>query len=125
MNRKQIIILIVVFLSVILISAVSVYLIRSDNHNRVLKVNNGLKVGEYTLNYGVYKGIEKEYNADTDTIEDKEITLVLSKNKVNDAFYQVKGMSLYVNNYEMYKVVANNKIKLLAGEGVDFEYEGK
>ena len=34
-------------------------------------------------------------------------------------------MSLYINGYEMYKVIANDKIKLLAGEGVNFEYERK
>ena len=55
----------------------------------------------------------------------KEIILNLSKNKINDEVYEVKGMSLYINGYEMYKVIANNKIKLLTGEGVDFEYEKK
>ena len=53
------------------------------------------------------------------------IILNLSKYKINDEFYEIKGMSLYINGYEMYKVIANDKIKLLAGEGVDFEYERK
>lgn len=121
MSKKEFLILIIVFLSVIAISALSIYFI--FNKDESSKISNVLKVGDYTLQYGQYKGIEEEYNADTQTLEKKEIILNLSKNKINDEFYEVKGMSLYINGYEMYKVIANDKIKLLAGEGVDFEYE--
>ena len=121
MSKKEFLILIIVFLSVIAISALSIYFI--FNKDESPKISNVLKVGDYTLQYGQYKGIEEEYNADTQTLEKKEIILNLSKNKINDEFYELKGMSLYINGYEMYKVIANDKIKLLAGEGVDFEYE--
>lgn len=121
MSKKEFLILIIVFISVIVISALSIYFI--FNKDESSKISNVLKVGDYTLQYGYYKGIEEEYNADTQTLEKKEIILNLSKNKINDEFYEVKGMSLYINGYEMYKVIANDKIKLLAGEGVDFEYE--
>ena len=121
MSKKEFLILIIVFLSVIAISALSIYFI--FNKDESSKISNVLKVGDYTLQYGQYKGIEEEYNADTQTLEKKEIILNLSKNKINDEFYEVKGMSLYINGYEMYKVIANDKINLLAGEGVDFEYE--
>lgn len=121
MSKKEFLILIIVFISVIAISALSIYFI--FNKDESPKISNVLKVGDYTLQYGQYKGIEEEYNADTQTLEKKEIILNLSKNKINDEFYEVKGMSLYINGYEMYKVIANDKIKLLAGEGVDFEYE--
>lgn len=121
MSKKEFLILIIVFISVIVISALSIYFIFNKDENP--KISNVLKVGDYTLQYGQYKGIEEEYNADTQTLEKKEIILNLSKNKINDEFYEVKGMSLYINGYEMYKVIANDKIKLLAGEGVDFEYE--
>lgn len=121
MSKKEFLILIIVFISVIAISALSIYFI--FNKDESSKISNVLKVGDYTLQYGQYKGIEEEYNADTQTLEKKEIILNLSKNKINDEFYEVKGMSLYINGYEMYKVIANDKIKLLAGEGVDFEYE--
>ena len=121
MSKKEFLILIIVFISVIAISALSIYFIFNKDENP--KISNVLKVGDYTLQYGQYKGIEEEYNADTQTLEKKEIILNLSKNKINDEFYEVKGMSLYINGYEMYKVIANDKIKLLAGEGVDFEYE--
>ena len=123
MSKKEFLILIIVFISVIAISALSIYFI--FNKDESPKISNVLKVGDYTLQYGQYKGIEEEYNADTQTVEKKEIILNLSKNKINDEFYEVKGMSLYINGYEMYKVIANDKIKLLAGEGVDFEYERK
>lgn len=123
MSKKEFLILIIVFISVIAISALSIYFI--FNKDESPKISNVLKVGDYTLQYGQYKGIEEEYNADTQTLEKKEIILNLSKNKINDEFYEVKGMSLYINGYEMYKVIANDKIKLLAGEGVDFEYERK
>ena len=121
MSKKEFLILIIVFISVIAISALSIYFIFNKDENP--KISNVLKVGDYTLQYGQYKGVEEEYNADTQTLEKKEIILNLSKNKINDEFYEVKGMSLYINGYEMYKVIANDKIKLLAGEGVDFEYE--
>ena len=121
MSKKEFLILIIVFISVIAISALSIYFI--FNKDESPKISNVLKVGDYTLQYGQYKGIEEEYNADTQTLEKKEIILNLSKNKINHEFYEVKGMSLYINGYEMYKVIANDKIKLLAGEGVDFEYE--
>ena len=121
MSKKEFLILIIVFISVIAISALSIYFI--FNKDESPKISNVLKVGDYTLQYGQYKGIEEEYNADTQTLEKKEIILNLSKNKINDEFYEVKGMSLYINGYEMYKVIANDKIKLLAGEGVEFEYE--
>ena len=120
-SKKEFLILIIVFISVIVISALSIYFIFNKDENP--KISNVLKVGDYTLQYGQYKGVEEEYNADTQTLEKKEIILNLSKNKINDEFYEVKGMSLYINGYEMYKVIANDKIKLLAGEGVDFEYE--
>ena len=129
MSKKEILFLIIVFLSVIIISSLSIYFIFNNNHGKNTdessKISNVLKVGDYTLRYGQYKGIEKEYTADTQTLEKKEIILNLSKYKINDEFYEIKGISLYINGYEMYKVIANDKIKLLAGKGIDFEYERK
>lgn len=129
MSKKEFIFLIIVFLSVIVISTLSTYFIFNKNHSKNIdessKTINSLKVGNYTLRYGQYKGIEEEYNTDTQKLEKREIKLNLSKNKINDERYEVKGMSLYINGYEMYKVIANDKIKLLAGKGIDFEYERK
>ena len=75
MSKKEFLILIIVFLSVIVISSLSIYFIFNKNHGKNIdessKISNVLKVGDYTLRYGQYKGIEKEYNADTQTVEKK------------------------------------------------------
>ena len=128
LSKKEIIILVIVFLIVVAISTVTIYSIinKKPSGNGVDdKVSNTLKVGNYSLKYGTYKGMETEYNHDTKKTEKKEIKLVLSKDKINDTKYEVKGTSLYVNGYEMYKVIANNKMELLAGEGVELVYEEK
>ena len=128
MSKKEIIILVIVFLLVVSISTVSIYFIinKKPSGNSVnTSTNSLLKVGKYSLEYGTYKGTESEYNLDTEKVEKKEIKVVLSNNKINDTKYEVKGTSLYVNGYEMYKVIANNKMELLAGEGVELVYEGK
>lgn len=128
MSKKEILILVIVFFAVICISTVSVYFIINNNSSEK-ETNNVdtsvLKVGEYSLKYGLYKGIETEYNPDTEKVDKKEITFDLSESKINGETYEVKGMYLYVNGYQMYKVISNNKIELLAGEGVEFEYGGK
>ena len=132
LSKKEILILVIVFLVVVPISALSIYTIinktpgkTKENKVNSLTTNNVLKVGEYSLKYGTYKGIENEYDPDTEKVEKKEIKLVLSKSEINGEKYEVKGMSLFVNGYEMYKVIANNKMELLAGEGVELVYEGK
>ncbi len=128
MSKKEIIILVIVFLLVVSISTVSIYFIinkKPSGNSDDNPTNSVLKVGKYSLEYGTYKGTESEYNPDTEKVEKKEIKVVLSNNKINDTKYEVKGTSLYVNGYEMYKVIANNKMELLAGEGVELVYEGK
>ena len=127
MSKKQIIILIIAFVSIVFISAISIYSLsnkNTTNNNPKDKTSKILEIGNYKLHYGNYKGIEKEYDNDTETITEKEIIFNLSKERINGEIYEVKGMSLYVNGYEMYKVIANDKVELLAGEGVEFVYEG-
>ena len=122
MSKKQIIILVIVFVLVALISTISIYLLLNPKNK---STSNDLKVGKYTLTYGKYKGTETEYDNDTNKVISKEIKIELTKDKINNEDYIVKGESLYVNGFELYKVVSNNKILLLAGEGVEFIYEGK
>lgn len=122
MSKKQIIILVIVFVLVALISTISIYLLLNPKNK---STSNDLKVGNYTLTYGKYKGTETEYDNNTNKVISKEIKIELTKDKINNEDYIVKGESLYVNGFELYKVVSNNKILLLAGEGVEFIYEGK
>ena len=75
MSKKEFLILIIVFLSVIVIATLSMYFIFNKTTDESSKINNVLKVGDYTLRYGHYKGIEKQYTADTQTLEKKEIIL--------------------------------------------------
>ncbi len=72
MSKKEIIILIIVFLLVIVISALSIYYIFNKSYDEGSKNSNILKVGEYTLRYGKYKGVEEEYNVDTAAIEKRD-----------------------------------------------------
>ena len=130
MSKKEISILVIVFLSVLVISTLTIYSVMNKTpsekkENKTEKVEDTLKIGKYSLKYGTYKGSETEYNPDTKKVYKKEVTITLSKDKINGEYYIVKGTSLYVNGYELYKVTANNKIEQLAGEGVEFEYEGK
>ena len=130
MSKKEISILVIVFLCVLIVSTVSIYSVMNKTpsekkENNTEKVEDTLKIGKYILKYGTYKGSETEYNTDTKKVYKKETKITLSKDKINGEYYIVKGTSLYVNGYELYKVVANNKIEQLAGEGVEFEYEGK
>ena len=50
--------------------------------------------------------------------------ITLTKKKINGTSYEVKGNKIYVNGFEMYEVPADNKMVLLAGEGVEYNYEG-
>ena len=132
MSKKEIFILVIAFIVVTFASTILIYFIinKSPSDKKENSADNStspsaLRVGSYSLKYGTYKGFENEYNPDTEKIEKKEKTLTLTNTKINSENYEVKGMSLYVNGYEMYKVIANNKIELLAGEGIEFEYEGK
>ena len=124
MKKNEIIILVIVFLSGIFVSSSLVFFLHNKditNH----KATNVLELDNYTLSYGKYKGIEKEYDVESESVKEKELIIILTKDKINNEIYKAKGNSLFVNNYEMYKVIANNKLLLLAGEGVEFEYVEK
>ena len=86
-----------------------------------------LKVGKYKLKYGTYKGIEEEYDPDTDKTIKMEIKIELNKDKMivngNSMNYKVKDDNyIYINEVKMYEVTANNEFTLIAGAGIDFEY---
>ena len=132
MNNKEKLFLSLIFVGVLLISSISSYYIfkphdvlndNTQEEKKDTKQIEVLKVGAYTLNYGTYKGIEEYYDQDTGKTEKKEKTLTLTKQTINGEKYEVKENMLYVNGYSLYEVKGNNKLFLLAGSGVEYNYE--
>ena len=94
---------------------------------KIDKKEEYLKVGKYKLKYGTYKGIEEEYDPDTDKTIKMEIKIELNKDKMivngNSMNYKVKDDNyIYINEVKMYEVTANNEFTLIAGAGIDFKY---
>ena len=125
MNIKKVIILIVIFILTLLFSSLLSYFIL--NHDKMIKPqsNNTITIGNYSLKYGNYVGYEEEYDYDNDKVEKKKKTILFTKDKINNDAYKINGNKLQVNGFDLYEVVANNKFILLAGEGVEFNYEEK
>lgn len=129
MSKKQIVILCIVGVCVTLIFTIGAFLVtKNSNTKEENKVSTKLKVGQYELEYGIYIGEESEYNSDTGKVEKKEIKLELN----NDNSYTINGTKttftiikdkLYVDGNEMIEVTDNNKLTLLAGSGVEFNYK--
>lgn len=78
-----------------------------------------LKVGSYTLQYGTYKGVEPTEEGK------KEVKLTLTKDGINYEEYEVKDNNIYVENLPMYEVTGNNKLLLMAGSGIEYEFVGE
>ena len=122
MKTKEIIILIVIFVSIFLLSTLSTYLLLNIDQSSEKQTEDVLNLENYTLKYGRYIGYESEH--ENDKVEKKKVMITLTKKKINGTSYEVKGNKIYVNGFEMYEVPADNKMVLLAGEGVEYNYEG-
>ena len=123
---KKLILSLSVFLFTIMLicSPVNAY------HSSFLKQNKQhcqVKVENYTLACGIYKGYETVYNNDTQKTMKKEVIAILGKNTITinsiTSKFKIKNNKLYVNGYEMYEVIGNNKFHLLAGGGIYFNHE--
>ena len=125
MSRKEIIILIVVGIGCMLLSGVLSYIIASPKNTK--EDVNILQVGKYNLHFGTYKGVEEEYDPDTQKINKKDVTLILSKDSIEQngikQKYTIKENSIYIEGTEMYQIISNDKMMLLAGAGMEFKYE--
>ena len=91
------------------------------------KEEDYLTVGKYKLKYGTYKGINKQYDETTGKTKDVEMTLELTKTKittngVSNSYVTKSDGYIYINNTQMYEVTGDNKMTLLAGAGVEFEF---
>ena len=83
------------------------------------KEENVLKVGNYTLQYGTYKGVEPTEEGN------KEVKLTLTKDGINYEEYTVKDNKIYIENIPFYEVTGNNKLLLMAGSGIEYEFVGE
>lgn len=97
-----------------------------------------LKVGDYTLSYGTYTGVNIEYDWDDEAgkmVETSrtEITLKLNSDNTYELSgekhsYTLVGKDIVVpdfNNSIMFRPIGNDKIELQVGAGVDLTYSGK
>ena len=129
MNKKQIIILVVVGVVLFIATFAGVYILKTNDDGKPKKkeekIKDAIVLKDYTVKYGTYIGEEKEYNPDTDKIDTKKVKIEVTKDTINNEKYTVKENSLYVNGYILYEVTANNEFKLLAGSGIDYKLEGK
>lgn len=121
MNKKQIFILIGVFL-VIFLGIITIFvIIPSINSNKLV-------IGNFSLKYGLYEGIEKEYDPDLGkVIETKKELLLLNEDelKMGDTVYPftIRGNKLYVYGTEYFEVTKNNNLTLVIGGGIDYEWK--
>ena len=86
-----------------------------------------IKADGYTLECGKYKGYETDYNHETKKPFKKLVTAEIGKNKITingiTTKLKVKGNKLYIKKTEMYELIGNNKLLMLAGGGIVFEHE--
>lgn len=133
MDKKQIVLITIVGLVIISLTIGVMYKISNKDNN--FKGNgkteekqriNEINVGNYTIKYGKYKGVIEEYNPDTETMDKEivyiEITNTMIKKDGNALTYSIKGDKLNTGNGLEYEVIANNKIELLVGGGIIYEY---
>ena len=128
MSKKEIGIIILIGFVIFLITIGIMYMALNNNS----KVQNKdsmekITVGNYTINFGKYKGIEEEYNPGTESMNKKEVFLEISQTMIkngNSETYEIKNNKLVISSGIEYQVLANNKIELLVGGGIIYEYQG-
>ena len=124
MNKKQIIILIIVGIAIFCATFAGVYLMQTNDDNKP-KEKAYLKLKDYKLDFGTYIGEEKEYDPEEEKITSKKVEIVLTKDTIGDQKYTVKDNSLYVksdgSDVEMYEATNNNEFTLLAGAGIKYK----
>lgn len=136
--NKTIIITIAVGTVLAFISGFVTYQITINNQNNSVNLNKSsksLKVGDYSLQFGTYKGYNIEYDWDDKSqkmIEKSRNELILKLNSNNTYElsgekhkFSVVGLDIIVpdfNNNTMIKVVGNNKIMLQIGSGIEMTY---
>lgn len=136
MNKKEIIIIIVIGLLAILLSFFIVYSLKSKTEQpdtpvkktekkKTQNTDGDLVVGDYSLKFGTYKGMEEEYDPDTEKVKKTEVILEINKDELiyngEASSYEIKGNYIYAGQI-MYEVTDNNVLVLQAGAGIKFKY---
>lgn len=140
-NKKNIIIILVIANILAFITGFITYKItinsKANQNNSTVstKSSKTLKVGDYLLEFGTYKGYNIEYDWDEKNqqkIEKSRNELILKLN--SDKTYELSGEKHKfqvidseiivpdLNNNAILKVVANNKIILQVGSGIEMVY---
>ena len=127
MSKKQIIIIVIVGIVTFLLTFSLTYELLGNKDKILSSDDTVLKLDNYTLKYGKYTGIEEAYNQDNGKVIKTESKMELTKKeiKVNSykSTYSVKGNKLITSSGIEYEVFDNNKLRLLAGSGIEYGYE--
>jgi hypothetical protein len=129
MERKHIIITVIVGLLVLGVTIGIMYFAYNKKSSLPKETAKKieLKVGNYTLKYGKYKGQEVDYNPDSVQVHYKDVYLELTETMIiindNKQTYKIEDNKIVSSSGIEYEVIANNKIRLLAGGGVEYEYQ--
>lgn len=137
-NSKKVIIITLIIATILsFLTGIVTYKITLNSN---YKENNkkSLVVGNYSLQYGMYKGFNIEYEWDEQTqkkIESSKQEIILKLN--SDGTYEltgekhkflVSGSFIIVpdfNNMAMFEVIGNNKIVYQVDSGVEMTYSNK
>lgn len=89
--------------------------------------SKSIKVADYILACGKYRGYELEYEPVAQKPCQKEIVAILHNDEITikgiSTKFKVKGNKLYVGNRAMYEITGDNKFTMSVGGGIVFEHE--
>ena len=131
MSKKEISIIILIGVVIFSLTIIIMYLISNNKtHNNKSESKNDTKiltVGKYKVSYGKYKGVEEEYDPETENTNKKDVFLEISKTMIksgdHNETYTIKNYKIVTSNGLEYEVIGNNKLELLVGGGIIYEYQ--
>ena len=131
MSKKEISIIILIGVVIFSLTIIIMYLISNNKtHNNKSESKNDTKiltVGKYKVSYGKYNGVEEEYDPETENTNKKDVFLEISKTMIksgdHNETYTIKNYKIVTSNGLEYEVIGNNKLELLVGGGIIYEYQ--
>lgn len=108
-------------------------------NNTIEGTSSGLQVGDYTLNYGTYKGTDAQY--DVGGVISWDITITLKEDgtysltssnqemeKNSNGTYSITDKygftAILLSSQRIFSVIDNNTLQVPAGSGATFTYQG-